>query len=58
MPLASDTTVSKLQEDRRVIAHLTIRREVLDLHCGNADPVHLHRNPVPDAENVRDGVGL
>jgi hypothetical protein len=38
--------------------HLGIRWEVLNLHCGDADPVHLQREVIFVAGNVSDGIGL
>jgi hypothetical protein len=58
MPLLGDPTVTKLQKDSNVVSQLAIGREVLNLDCGNASPVHLQRNPVTVPQNVRDRVGL
>lgn len=46
MPLFGDPTVTKLQKDSNMVSQLAIGREVLNLDCGNASPVHLERNSV------------
>jgi len=42
--LAGDPAIPKLQKYRGAIAHLAVRWEVLNLHRGNANPVHLQGN--------------